>query len=148
MATFEEQLAVLNAWAEAWSQADAVAAAELSTPETQFKSKLVGVGGGLYQGHTGLSEYFTDIADTLTDRHMTIELAEDYGDALLTRAEMVAVGAASGTPLSWTVWPVTRFEDDRIASATVYSSREEALGAEGLTGREPLHSITVTAGQP
>ena len=148
MATFEEQLAVLNTWAQAWGRADADAAVALSTPEVRFKSKLVGVEGGAYKGSAGLAEYFADVGDTLTDRRMTIEVAEDYGDALLTRAEMVAVGAASGTPLSWTVWPVTRFDGDRIASATVYSSRDEALAAEGLAGREPVQSLTLVADQP
>ncbi len=148
MATFEEQVAATQTWAQAWERGDADAALAISTPDIEFKSKLVGIEGGIYRGHDGLREYFADITDTLTERRMTVEAADDYGDAVVFRLAMGAVGAASGTPLSWEVYPVSRYDGELVASSTVYASREEALATEGLAGREPLRSLTLVADQP
>ena len=149
MATFEEQLAVSRAWAQAWERGDVDAAVALTTQDVEFKSKLVGVEGGAYRGHDGLRAYFADITDTLTERRMTIEEADDFGDVALMRATMGAIGAASRTPLTWEIWPVTHYEDGGlISSSIVYASRDEALAAEGLAGREPLQSLTVAVDQP
>jgi ketosteroid isomerase-like protein len=71
--------------------------------------------------------------DTYASLHIDTTDWLDAGDAVVLTARFTGQGAASGIALTAEIAYVVRCRDGQIVSETSFSSRQEALGAAGLT---------------
>ena len=119
---------------EAVGRWDVDALCDLYDPDVHFLP-LTGtrVESGGYHGHSGVREYFEEVAD------IWVEL-RPYGEDFRTKGPHVVVlggcavrgrgsGAESDTPMAW----VVTVREGKITSHRGYRTREEALAAVGLS---------------
>lgn len=109
---------------------------QLCTPDFHLQNTSTAVTDKTYRGAAGVREWIDDFFDAFDRdaRHQIEEVIAATDDLVVAVVSIAGVGARSGAPLVLRWVNVTRFEGDRMASATGYLSRHEALAAAGLHG--------------
>ena len=105
-------------------------------PDAELRPALLGGGlveGAVYRGHEGASEFLAMQAETWET--MTAEPLEirDLGTFLLVETRLRGVGRASGIELSDVTWNVFEVRDGKVAKFRVFTEKQQALEAVGLT---------------
>jgi ketosteroid isomerase-like protein len=112
--------------------------AELCTPDFHLENTSTAVTDKTYHGAAGVREWAEDFFDAFgEDARYEIEEVIAASDAVIVAVlSITGVGVRSGAPLVLRWVNVTRFEGDKMASATGFLGRQDALDAAGLAGSQ------------
>ena len=91
---------------------------------------------GLYEGHTGIQDFFRDWLSPWTDPEVRLIETIDAGDSVFTVMNWRARGRGSGAEVERDFFGVYDLRDGVIIRFRQYDTREEALATTGL-GTEP-----------
>lgn len=107
---------------------------QLCTPEFRLENTSTAVTDKTYHGAAGVREWISDFFDAFDPyaRHEIEKVLATGEDFVVAVVRISGHGARSEAPLTLRWVNVTRFEAGRMASATGYLSRHEALAAVGL----------------
>jgi ketosteroid isomerase-like protein len=124
----ERLVAAVNAGA----LSDALAE-QLLTPDFRIDNASTAVTDKTYYGAAGMREWARDFFEAFDgDAHWGLETVAHGDDYLVSMNRLVGHGAASGAPLELRWAGVSWFRDGKVARATGYARRREALEAVGL----------------
>jgi ketosteroid isomerase-like protein len=87
---------------------------------------------GVYRERAGVERWLQDWSDAWADWSSEPEEFIDAGDAVVVVVRMHAQGSGSGLELSRQDAVVYRFQDDKIARADYYNSKDQALEDAGF----------------
>ena len=129
----QENVDLVHRSFEAVGRWDIETLCELYDPEVHF-SPLTGtrVESGGYRGHSGVRDYFNEVADVWMEMRPYAEDIRTTGPHVVVLGGCAVRGRGSGaesdTPMAW----VLTVRDGKITSHRGYRTREEALEAVGL----------------
>jgi ketosteroid isomerase-like protein len=104
--------------------------------DAELRPALFGGGlveGAVYRGHEGVSEFVATQAETWESVTATPVEIRDLGAHLLVETRLHAVGRASGVELSDLTWNMIEIRDGKVARLCVFTEKQRALEAAGLT---------------
>lgn len=118
---------------EAFNRGDLDAALEGLHPEIEWQTYIVpGPGGGLYRGHAGVRELWSDAQRIFGEFRNVPEELLDVGDRVLAFVRVEGVGAISGAPVKARIAHVHSFRDGKVVRVQSFEDRDEARRAAGL----------------
>lgn len=127
---------LVRACYEAFNRRDGNSLHELWTTDSEWRPAYLGGGlleGAVYRGPEGLLEFLEVQAEAwgsiLAD---PVEL-RGLGDRVLAEVHLKVVGRASGITVKRITWSVFELRDGKVAAGRVYSNKEEAFDAVGLS---------------
>jgi ketosteroid isomerase-like protein len=82
-----------------------------------------------YQGHDGIRQFMTDLADNWKTTALEVEEIREVGDRVIILGELKSVGAMTGVPVESAIGEVIEFKGDRIAEVRMFRDQAEALEA-------------------
>jgi ketosteroid isomerase-like protein len=129
-AMWDERISAVQAFADAITERDLVAALELCHPEIEFFSLMAQLEASPYRGFAGIRRYFTEIDATWEEWRVEVErlvAAPDGRVAIVMSTHMR--GRESGLPLAERVANVWEFRDEKLWRATLYRDPADALRA-------------------
>ena len=132
-----ENVEVIRRLLEAFNRQDASGAADLWTPDGEWRPAYIGGGlleGAVFRGPKGAAEFVQLQSETWESVVAEPVQMRDLGDTVLVEVHISAVGRGSGVPVERVTWNVFEVLDGRAASGTVYTSKAQALKAVGLEG--------------
>jgi ketosteroid isomerase-like protein len=91
------------------------------------------LGGGTYDGHQGIRDYFAMLAEAWSDVRTHPQEFIDAGDAVVVPVRVVNTGRTSSISVEARAAWVAELREGRVARMTVYQSQAEALEAAGLS---------------
>jgi ketosteroid isomerase-like protein len=127
-----DNLAVVKRVFEAFSNRDIDQMVELTDPEVLFEpAPTFARPHRSYLGHSGMRQYFEDVADTWERLEVNIQEYRNAGSYVLAFGRIYAAGGGSvaDDPASF-VW---RLENGKVVWGKVFRRRSEALDVVGLT---------------
>jgi ketosteroid isomerase-like protein len=128
-----ENVEVVRLTFEAIGRWDIDALLELYDPEIEYLP-LTGtrIESGGYIGHSGVREYFEEVAEIWEELHPRADDVQTVGDQVLVLGGCAVRGRGSGaesdSPMAW----VLTFRNGKVTRHRGYGTREEALEAVGL----------------
>jgi ketosteroid isomerase-like protein len=132
----QENVKIARRAFKAFNERDTDALHEVFTIDVDFRPAFLGGGlveGAVFRGHAGMTDFLEMQAETW-ERAVAEPMAiQDLGDHVLVEVRLDAVGRASGIPVNRTNWNVLTFRDGKIATVRVYTTKEEAFEAIGLS---------------
>jgi ketosteroid isomerase-like protein len=91
-----------------------------------------GPGGGVYRGHDGVRELWSDAQRIFGGfRNVPEELFEE-GDRVVAFVRVEGVGAKSGVEVQARIAHLMEFRDDLVVRVKSFADRDEALREAGL----------------
>jgi ketosteroid isomerase-like protein len=107
--------------------------------DAELRPALIGGGlleGAVYRGHEGVSEFVA--MQTETWESVIAEPVEirDLGRYVLVETRLQAVGRASGIELSDVTWNTFEIHDGKVANWRVFTEKQQALEAVGLSEQD------------
>ena len=127
-----DNVAVIKRVFEAFSNRDADAMIELTDPDVLFEpAPTFARPHRSYVGHSGMRQYFADVADTWDRLEVSIQEYRHAGSYVLAFGRIYAAGGGSvaDDPASF-VW---RLEGGKVVWGKVFRRRGEALDVVGLS---------------
>ncbi|HZA59267.1 MAG TPA: nuclear transport factor 2 family protein [Solirubrobacterales bacterium] len=129
----QEDVAIVERAVAAINQRDIDGYLACCTDDVELITPLADIAGA-YEGADGIRRFFADIADANPDFNLAFERLEAVGtDRVLAFMQLTGSGRASGIPTSAETGNVYDLVDGRIKRIRVFSDREEALEAAGLS---------------
>jgi len=90
--------------------------------------------GGAYEGPDAIRRFFADMEDTAPDFLLHLERLDLIGaDRALAFLHLTGSGRVSGMPVDTATANVYDFDAGKIKRVQIFSDRQEALGAVGLS---------------
>jgi ketosteroid isomerase-like protein len=131
----QENVEIVRRLLDAFNRQDPAAVAELWDVAGEWRPAFTGGGlleGVSFRGRQGAIEYVELQSETW--KRVVADPVEihDLGDDVLVEVHVQAVGRASGTPVDRVTWNVFHVRGGKVASGTVYLTKEDALKAVGL----------------
>jgi ketosteroid isomerase-like protein len=134
----QENVDLVRRFEECWSRRDLDAAFQCVDAELEFDwSDSIGPSKGIYKGHDGLARFWRDMLEPW--ERFSPEMAEviECGpDRLITAGVVRARGKGSGIEMEARGAMLWTLRDGKIARAKMFQTKEDALEAVGLEGRE------------
>ena len=129
----EQNVEVVRRAFEAFNERDARALIRLCHPKVEFRSSL-DAEGALYQGPSGVAEYFADLADAFNEewRAAAEEFRVAPNDSVVLIVRLIGSGRLSGVPIERRIAHVWQLRDGLLWRGHVYLDPREALEAMGL----------------
>ncbi len=128
-----DRLAVVRDGYDAFNRGDIEAALEGLHPQVEWHTYIVpGPGGGVYRGHDGVRELWTDARRTFGEFRNVPEQILAAGEQVLAYVSVEGVGARSGAAVQARIAHVFTFRDEKILSVRSFGDRDEARRAAGL----------------
>lgn len=128
-----ERLALVRRSYESFNANDLTAALELFDPGIEWHTYIVpGPGGGVYRGHEGVRELWSDAKRIFGDFRNIPEEMFDGGDQIVIFTRVEGVGAMSGVAVQARIAHVMTFRGEKVVTVQSYEDRDEALRAAGL----------------
>jgi ketosteroid isomerase-like protein len=119
---------------EAFNRGDIEGALEGLDPEIEWHTYIVpGPGGGVYHGHDGVRELWSDAKRIFGDFRNVPEEIFEVGERVVAYVCVEGVGARSGAAVQARIAHLYTFRGERIASVRSFEDRDEARRAAGLT---------------
>jgi len=87
-----------------------------------------------YHGVDAWRRAIDEMREDFADHRFDVEEVVDLGAHVLVVARQSARGRVSGVPVDSTIVHVWDIRDDQAVGMRAYSTREDALAAEGLAG--------------
>jgi uncharacterized protein len=118
---------------EAFNRGDIEGALEAIHPDVVWHTYIVpGPGGGVYRGHEGVRELWSDAQRIFGGfRNVPEELFEE-GDRVVAFVRVEGVGAKSGVEVQARIAHLMEFRDDLVVRVKSFADRDEALREAGL----------------
>lgn len=109
--------------------------ADLSTPDFVWDmSNFHGwPGQRAYEGAAGVTAFLSEWTDTWEDWELAQEAVRDAGDKVVALMHQRGRSKAAGVPVEMSFAMVFTLRDGKQARMEMYSDREEALAATGLS---------------
>jgi len=128
-----ERLEVVRRGYESFNANDLDSALELFDPSIEWHTYIVpGPGGGVYRGHAGVRELWSEAKRIFGDFRNVPEHMFDAGDQVVTFVRVEGVGAMSGAAVQARIAHLMTFRGDKVVTVQSYEDRDEALRAAGL----------------
>ena len=109
----------------------------LADSGVELHSAFAGIGGGIYNGHDGLRNYFRDYEDAWgAEIRAKPEAYFDLGEHTLFFFVMHGRGQHSGAEVAMAVTQVARWRDGLLVYLKSYMRREDALSDLGVAEAE------------
>ena len=107
-------------------------------PEIEWNTYIVpGPGGGVYHGHDGVRELWSDAKKVFGGFKNIPEQLFEAGDRVVAFVRIEGVGTKSGIPVEARIAHVYEFRGEMISCVRSFEDRDEALRSVGL---EPAES--------
>jgi ketosteroid isomerase-like protein len=134
----EENVEIYHRGIDAFNRRDLGVFLELAAPDIEFVPYQLAVeGGDAYRGHSGVREWWENVAATIPNLRVDVEEIRDLGAVLFVKGRLRGTGAGSGAPFERELWQAVDFRDGRLVWWAAYMSEEEALAA--AEEREAAH---------
>jgi ketosteroid isomerase-like protein len=118
---------------EAFNRGDVESALAAFDPEVEWQTYIVpGPGGGVYHGHAGVRELWSDAKRVFGEFRNIPEEMFFTKDKLLVHVRIEGVGAKSGAPVEARIAHLHTFRDGKVVLVRSFGDREEAQRAAGL----------------
>jgi ketosteroid isomerase-like protein len=118
---------------ESFNANDIDAALAMFDPDIEWHTYIVpGPGGGVYTGHAGVRELWSEAKKIFGDFRNVPEQMFDAGDQVVAFVRVEGVGAMSGAAVQARIAHVITFRGNKVVKVQSYEDRDEALRAAGL----------------
>ncbi|MGH2979679.1 MAG: nuclear transport factor 2 family protein [Solirubrobacterales bacterium] len=102
-------------------------------PDIEWHTYIVpGPGGGVYHGHDGVRELWSDAERVFGGFKNVPERLFEAGDQVVAFVRVEGVGTQSGIPVQARIAHVLTLRDDRVIRVESFEDRDEALRVAGL----------------
>jgi ketosteroid isomerase-like protein len=130
----QENVELLRRGNEAWFSPDPEAFdaffREHAAPDFEYRSRVL---GRVFQGLDGMRKYRSELREIWGDYDLEPLEYIDLGAHVMTVARLVGRGVASGFPIDQPIIALWTIKDGKLARATIFASKEEALEVVGLS---------------
>jgi ketosteroid isomerase-like protein len=122
-----------------FSTGEAVAFAELTTPDVEWKTGLGAIEGEIFHGHEGVRTYFARLASAWDEFHFLADEVRDLGDTVLVLGRLEGRGRGGGVPVDSPVGAVWDLRGGEIWRLRAYLDHgaASAAAADGSARPEP-----------
>jgi uncharacterized protein len=119
---------------EAFNRGDIESSLTMIHPEVVWHTYIVpGPGGGIYHGHDGVRQLWSDARNVFGNfRNEPERLIDVPPDRVVSFVRICGTGKESGIPVEARIAHLFTFRDGRAVSVISYQDRDEALRAAGL----------------
>jgi hypothetical protein len=122
---------------ETFNTGDIEASLALFDPDIEWHTYIVpGPGGGLYHGHEGVRELWSEAKRVFGGFKNIPERMFDAGDRVVAFVRIEGVGAKSGVAVQARIAHVHTIRDGKVIRVESFEDRDEALRAAGIEGEE------------
>jgi ketosteroid isomerase-like protein len=121
---------------DVFNRQDAHGADDLWATDGEWWPAYIGGGlleGAVFRGREGLAEFIELQSETWASVLAEPVEMRDLGDRVLVEVHLSAVGRASGIPVDRVTWNIFELRDGKAAIGRVYTTKDEALKALGLS---------------
>ena len=131
----QENVEIVRSIYEAWNRSGGVPPLEWMDPGIEVEVPT-GVIEGTYRGHAGITDMLERFWDAFDAHHIEIEEFLPTGDDVLLTVHSYGRGRASGVEVDMRHWHLWTMREGRAVRWRVIGTRQEALGAVGLSGQD------------
>ena len=131
----QENVELVHRLIEALNRRDLDAALALMDDDVEVASRIVVIEGGL-RGHDGVRHWWQNWLDTWPDYKVEIVEVRDGGDVTVAAFRSLGHGAGSELPFQETVWQLCRWRAGKCVAWRIFTNRDEALEAAGLSEQD------------
>lgn len=118
---------------EAFNRGEVEASLSIMHPEIEWHTYIVpGPGGGVYHGHEGVRELWSDARKIFGEFKNIPEQMFDGGGHVVAFVRVEGVGRESGVPVEARIAHLYTFRDGKVACVQSFEDRDEALRAAGI----------------
>jgi ketosteroid isomerase-like protein len=128
----EENVKLAYRAIDAVNRRDLDAFLDLMDDEVEAVSRIVAIEGGLH-GHAGIRIWWENWFEAFPDYDIEVVEVRDRGDLTLATLRALGHGGGSDVPFEDAVWLANRWRRGKIVWWRVFSTRDEALEAAGLS---------------
>jgi ketosteroid isomerase-like protein len=117
---------------DAFSSGDAVAFAELTTPDIEWTVGLAAVEGEVFTGWEGVETYFERLRSAWDEFRFLADEFHDRGDVVLVLGRLQGRSRGAGVPVESPVGAVWELRDGRIWRLRAYLDQDRSREVAGL----------------
>jgi uncharacterized protein len=128
----QENVEVCRRALDAFSEGDADAFAELTTPDLEWKTGLGAVEGEIFRGREGVRTYFERLRSAWEEFRFLPDEFHDLGDVVLVLGHLHGRGRGGGVPVRSPVGAVWDLRGGRIWRLRAYLDHDEARNVASL----------------
>jgi ketosteroid isomerase-like protein len=133
-----DHIATVRHGYETFNCGDIDAALEMFDPEIEWHTYIVpGPGGGVYRGHDGVRELWSEAKKIFGGFRNEPEEMFDAGDQIVAFVRVEGVGAKSGVAVQARIAHLHTFRGGKVLRVESFEDRDAALRAAGISGAEP-----------
>ena len=122
---------------ETFNAGDIEASLALFDPDIEWHTYIVpGPGGGVYHGHDGVRELWTEAKRVFGGFKNIPERMFDAGDRVVAFVRIEGVGAKSGVAVEARIAHLHTIRDGKVIRVESFEDRDEALRAAGIEAEE------------
>ncbi len=119
---------------DAWKQGVREVPTDLVAPQIEFVSPLTSLRGRPYRGYDDARQWLRDVTEQFETWEYTVDNLRPVADAVLAFGNVHVKGRGSGVTLDQEVaWLAHFAPDGRVSRMQVFTDRDQALDAAGLT---------------
>lgn len=117
-----------------WKEGPEDVPADLIAPEIEFVSPLTSLRGRPYRGYDDARQWLRDVNEQFESWEYTLDEITNVGDRVLAFGQVSLKGRGSGVTLDQEgAWLLDFAPDGRISRMQVFTDRDQALEAAGLS---------------
>lgn len=130
----EENVEVMRRAHEAVNRGDFEGAVANLAPDFEYGStgKVPGL-AGVYRGPEGFKRFLDRLWGEFDDVHQEIDVIIEAADLVLVSVTVTGRGKQSGAEATWSYSQLWTVRDGKIVRGQGFTSKDEALGAAGLS---------------
>jgi len=133
-----DHIAIVRRGYEAYNRGDIDAALVELDPEVEWQTYIVpGPGGGIYRGHDGVRELWSDAKKIFGGFRNEAEEIFDTGDQVVAFVRVEGVGARSGVAVQARIAHLYTFPGGKVLRVESFEDRDATLRAAGISRAEP-----------
>ena len=133
-----DHIAIVRRGYEAYNRGDIDAALVELDPEIVWQTYIVpGPGGGIYRGHDGVRELWSEAKKIFGGFRNEPEEIFDAGDQVVAFVRVEGVGARSGVAVQARIAHLYTFRGGKVLRVESFEDRDAALRAAGIPRAEP-----------
>jgi ketosteroid isomerase-like protein len=128
-----DHIAAVRHGYETFNSGDFDAALQVFDPEIEWHTYIVpGPGGGVYRGHDGVRELWSDAKKIFGGFRNEPEEIFDAGDRVVAFVRVEGVGVKSGIAVQARIAHLYTFREGKVLRVESFEDRDEALRAAGI----------------
>jgi len=126
----QQNVDAFRSQAAAWNRDDIQTYLDAADPDIELFPGPTRVAGGVFVGHAGIREWWSDVHGTFEELTVDFEEVRDLGDTVLGLGRLHG-RSKSGVPIDTDYAAIARFRDGLSIWARSFSSHQEGLDAAG-----------------